>query len=247
MTVRKQNTQEQIEQLQAHKTAGNRAEFNKVLFEFMPHFRKVIHHKIRQMELRGDLPKNMYSAQGIVDEVYLRLYQESSHQPFDENYLKARMFSVAKKILGEIREKENGKGKDISMEEWFRREMQELEEPYSVDAEGELVLLEDLDDISYDQEEYGENLVLIEEEKIDELARTLSLKESDEPLTDDERKRLGKAYSDLPETSREVIDYVAFGKLNEEQVASVLEINIENISDMLEKVRTRFRSVLKKK
>ena len=72
----------------------------------------------------------------------------------------------------------------------------------------------------------------------------MALKGDEEPLTEAERKRLGKAYSDLPETSRMVIDYLAFGKLNEEQVASVLDTNIESITRMIEKVKRRFRSVL---
>ncbi|HFB62282.1 MAG TPA: hypothetical protein ENJ69_04795 [Bacteroidetes bacterium] len=244
MTVQKQKTREQIQQLHQYKASGNQAAFNKILFEFMPHFRKVIHHKIRQMELRGLLPKNMYSAQGIVDEVYLRLYHETAGVPLDENYLKARLFYVAKKVLDEIREKECGKRPDITTEELINRELLALEEKYTVDGEGRLVLLEDLDDISYHQEEYGENLILIEEEKIDEVARTMALKGDEEPLTEAERKRLGKAYSDLPETSRMVIDYLAFGKLNEEQVASVLDTNIESITRMIEKVKRRFRSVL---
>ncbi len=246
MTVEKQNIQEQINQLNAHRKAGNQAAFNKVLFEFMPHFRKVIHHKIRQMELRGELPKNMYSAQGVVDEVYLKIFKERGTEPLDENYLKARMYIVAKEILTELKEKESGHHQTVSMEELINREMKALEENYTIDAEGKLVLLEDLDDISYHQDEYGDNLVLIEEEKIDEIARVLALKDKQRPLTDTERKRIGKVYSDLPETSRAIVEYLAIGKLNEEEIASVMDLRTENITQMVSRIRARFLSVLKK-
>ncbi len=246
MTVKTQNIKEQIEQLNSHKTAGNRAAFNKVLFEFMPHFRKVIHHKIRQMELRGELPKNMYSAQGVVDEVYLRIFNESSNKSLDENYLKAKMFIVAKEILAELKEKESGHKQAISMETLIGREMQALEEDYTLDAEGELVLLEELDDISYHQEEYGDNLILIEEAKIDEIARVMELKGGSEPLTDEERKRIGKVYSDLPETSRAIVEYISFGKLSHAEVATVLNLSTENITRMVSRIRARFLSVLRK-
>ncbi|UBM63256.1 hypothetical protein LA303_04610 [Candidatus Sulfidibacterium hydrothermale] len=241
-----QNTKEKLNELNTHKAAGNQAAFNKILFEFMPHFRKVIHHKIRQMEFRGELPKNMYSAQGLVDEVYLRIFREQNREPYDENYLKARMFGIAKKILNEWKEKESGERARISTETLWENEMKALDEQYVVDAEGELVLLEELDDISYHQDEYGENLILIEEDQIEEIAQALALKDNDEPLTETEKKRLGKAYSDLPETSRAVVDYVVFGKLNEAQVASVLDVSIENITEMMGKVKARFLSVLKR-
>ncbi len=228
--------------LKNHKERGEKEEFLKLINDFVPHFRKVIHHKLRQMELNGDVPVNMYSAQEIVDEIYLKIFDEYKTEYQDENRLKVVMYTIARDILNSLKEKHKGAG--LSVEKMAETELDELEENFTADADGEIVMLDDLDDISYHQKEYSDNntILLIDGEQVNEIAETYNLNNG--KLTGEQTKRLGKAYSGLPELSRSVFDHYVFAKLSFEQIAQIHRISVKTVTQMLDKIEKRLEKVL---
>ena len=227
-----------LRNLQTHKDSENREAFNAILRDFLPHLRKLVRHKLRQMELRGEIPRNMYSPQEVVDDVYLRIFETFENDHSQPEKLKIRMYAVAKDVLNGIREKHQVK--KLSVETLLASETREMEEDYTVDADGDLVLVEDLDDISYHQDEYKDRILLLENQQIDELADSFELSEKHK-LGESERKLIGKAYTDLPELTRSVTDHYVFAKLTEGQIAEVHRISVEAVREILQKVRIRFR------
>ncbi len=233
---------ENVIKLKNHKERGEKEEFLKLLNDFIPHFRKIINHKLRQMEIQGSVPKNMYSAQEIVDEIFLKIFNEYKDEFQDENRLKVVMYTYAKDILNSLKEKH--KGAQLSVEEMVKKELVELQEDFTADADGEIVLLDDLDDISYHQKEYSDNnnILLIASEQINEIADTYNL--GDGKLTGEQTKRIGKTYSDLPELSRSIFDHYVFAKLTFEQIAEIHRLSVEMVKQMLDTIKKRFEKVL---
>jgi RNA polymerase sigma factor (sigma-70 family) len=233
---------ENAKQLKQHKSKGEKREFLKLLNDFIPHFRKIINHKLRQMEIKGDVPVNMYSAQEIVDEIYLKIFNDYKDEFQDENRLKVVMYTYARDILNSLKEKH--RGIDISVEDMVKKELEELEEDFTADAEGEIVMLDDLDDISYHQKEYSvnDNILLIAPEQVNEIAGIYNLQEGN--LTEEQTKRIGKTYSRLPELSMSVFDHYVFAKLTFEQIAEIHRISVEKVTQMLNVIKKRFEKVL---
>jgi len=231
---------EKLEKLQEYKDAGNKMAFNNILIEFLPQFRKVVHLRLRQLEKNGLIPVNMYSAQEIVDDVYLKIFEDFSDELIDPNRLKVKMYSIARDILENLKEKHFKK--KISVEKLYRDELKELEEEFTADADGELVLIEDLDDISYHLDEFKDKILLLDAEQVDELVNGLDIID-DKPISENTSKKISRVYSKLPELSQSVVNHFVFGKLSTTEIAEIHKIPEEIVTEIIEKIKKRLKSI----
>ena len=227
--------------LKKHKETGNQQAFYKLLDEFMPRLRKLIHHKLRKMELQGLVPKNMYSAQGLTDEVFLKIYEEYHDMLQDPDKLKIKMYAVAREILNGLVNK--NVANRLSVEVLIKEELRDLDESYTVDADGELILMEELDDISYHQDEYRDDkIILLDEAQIDQIAESFDMDKT--KLSKSGIKKIGKVYSDLPNLSQSIVDHYVFAGLTAVQIAEVHNLPAEDVQNVLDKVKNRLNENL---
>jgi len=230
-----------LTKLKILKEKGDKEKFSQILIDFLPHLQKLVRHKLRQMEMRGEIPRNMYSAQGVTDEVYLQVFEDFEDTFHDPHNLKIKMYSDARDRLLHLKEKHTGKR--ISVEILLEQENKDLNEKYTADAEGRLILVEDLDDISYHQDEYKENIIILEEQQIGDLVEGFGLAAGKE-LSEDKTRVIGKAYHDLPELTQSVVDHYAFAKFTKVQIAEIHGIPVEEVEQILDKVKERFKGLL---
>ena len=233
-----------LDKLNDYKKSGDTKSFNDVLMKFLPQLKKVIRFKLRNMEKNGFIPRNMYSPQEIVDEVYLKIFEEFDDELNDESRLKVKMFKIAKEILDDIRSKHTGK--KISTELLLRDEMKELEEEYTVDADGDFVMIEELDDISYHLDDFKEKILLLDASEVGELAEDFGLlaEVDNGKLTDSQVQNIDSVFSNLPELAQSVISHFSFGKLNIDEIAEIHGIDTDSVKEVIEKVKVRFKKVL---
>jgi len=229
-----------LKKLKTYRESGDKENFNKILTDFLPHLRKLIRHKLRQMEMRGEIPRNMISAEEVTDEVYLQVFENFEPAFNDTHKLKIKMYSVARDRLLHLKEKHTGKR--ISVEILLEQENKDLNEKFTADAEGKLILVEDLDDISYHQDEYKENIIILEEQQIGNLVEGFDLA-ADKELSEEKTRIIGKAYHDLPELTQSVVDHYAFAGFTKVQIAEIHGIPVEEVDKILEKVKTRLKGL----
>lgn len=227
-----------LNRLKNHKESDNKDEFNKILSEFLPELKKLTSHKLRQWEVQGVIPRDTYSADEIIDDIYVKIFDEFHDSLIDERNLKVKMLAVSRELLNNIKEKHSGKR--VSVEKLIAEEMKELEENYTVDSEGELILMEDLEDISYDTHD-KEDIILLQNEHFEDLAESFDL--TGEELSDEEKLKIGKIYSSLPELTRSVVDHYVFVNLSTVQIAEIHNITEEDVNWMLRRVRERFEKM----
>ncbi len=225
-----------LNRLKTHKESENKDEFNKILKEFLPELKKLVQHKLRQWEVTGEIPRDTYTADEIIDDVYLRIFEEFHDSLIDERSLKVKMLAVSRELLDEIKEKHSGQR--VSVEKLIRDEMNELQEDYTVDSDGELILMEDLDDISYDTHD-KEDIILLQDEHFDDLAETFEIADTGN-LSNEDKQKIGKIYSDLPELTRSVVDHYVFVNLSTVQIAEIHNISEDDVNWMLQRVKERF-------
>ena len=230
-----------ISKLKQYKETNDKEKFNEVLTGFLPEIRKLVFYKLRYWEGKGIIPKNRYSADEIVDEVYLRMFEEFQEYSSDEKTLKVKMLTVAREILDDIKKRHSGK--NVPVEDILAEEMKELEEEYTTDAEGERIMLEELDDVSYrsDSQEY---VYLLEDAHFDELAENLEL-EGKENFTDEVKRMINKAYSALPDLTRSVYDHYVFAGLTISQIAEVHKMKVQDVTRIIENVKRRLSDLMK--
>lgn len=228
-----------LNRLKTHRDTENKNEFNRTLQEFLPELKKLVSHKLRQWEVTEDIPKDTYSADEIIDDVYLKIYEEFHDSLIDERNLKVKMLTLSRELTDNIKERHSGQR--VSVEKLIADEIQELQEDYTIDSEGELILMEDLEDISYDTHD-KESIILLQNEHFDDLAETFDLTDPQE-LSDADKQKIGKAYSKLPELTRSVIDHYVFAKLSISQIAEIHNIPESDVNWILKRVKERFEKL----
>ncbi|NOQ92007.1 MAG: hypothetical protein GQ552_04735, partial [Flavobacteriaceae bacterium] len=114
--------------------------------------------RIRVGENLGIFPKNMYQSNGLIDEVVLSVYEKGIHNEMDVDPLKILMFDLLNTKFKGLFENEKWHKKSISTNIILEEELKQLEENFTVDAGNDLIMNEELDDISYHQDDYVQTL-----------------------------------------------------------------------------------------
>jgi hypothetical protein len=132
--------------------------------------------RLKVAEDMGILPKNMYQSSGIIDEVILKIFENNIDKDIDVEQLSLMMFSMVNKKLFDLFEDEKWHKNTISTKKLLEEELALLEERFTVDADWDLIMNEELDDISYHQYD-GEQSLLEVDEVQQNIAEFLDLKD----------------------------------------------------------------------
>ncbi len=231
-----------INTLAQHRQNADREAFNAVLNEFLPKLRKYVANRLRTAVRKGWVPRGMYDPMDIVDEVYLAVYEQFDETMTPEQ-LRVRLFQLADEKLEAIIEQEREHMKDLSIEALAARELKELEEHITADAEGEVVFVEELDDISYHLDDDRPKVYLLDEGFEEELVEALDLPR--EILGDREKRQvLAQTYQNLPTLSRIILDLRTRGGLVIEEIAEVRGMAVEDVQQVLAAIKDRFHRAL---
>lgn len=143
--------------------------FNKTIVSFIPTLKSYI---LNYLIEQGLNKKSELTIPELINEIYLMLYNNITERPTDDTRFLGWVFSETKKWLDNyLVQSANTNRKQIDIHSLAMQELSSLEQKFTMDADGELVMFEDLDDISYfneqmtQQDEKGEygNLLLTEE------------------------------------------------------------------------------------
>ena len=191
----------------------------------------------------GILPKNMFKSNEIIDEVILNVYENNIDKSIDINDLRLVMFGVANKKLLNLFEKEKWHKNSISTKIILEEELRLLEENFTIDAGNELIMDEDLEDISYHQKDNTYHLLSNEgyQENVLEL-----LDIEDNAIFDkrENKTTLQKMYDLLPLQTSNVMDLYILGKLNLREISNILEVEILEVKRIIEFVKENFKKYL---
>lgn len=232
-----------LETLHTHKRNNDRTAFNQVLEAFLPQLKRYVANRLRTAVRKGWIPKGKYDPMDIVDEVYLALFEQFNEADMDSARLRVRLFQLAEQKLAEIIEQEREHRGDLSIEALAAQELKTLEEHITADADGEVVFVEDLDDISYHLDDDKPKIWLLDEGFEAELLEVLELPQE---ILADKTKRglLAQTYQNLPTLSRIVLELRTRGGLSVVEIAEVQGIPEEQVAQLLAAVKTRFHRAL---
>ncbi|WP_224490426.1 hypothetical protein [Robertkochia flava] len=217
-------------------------EFGKRVLSAVPHIYPYLKHRLYIAESSGIIPRNMYKANGLLDDAILDLYEESD-QLEDDMKLKLRLFALVEKRLDELYEKESFHKDTMSTSGILRKELKTLEENFFMDADEDMVMSEDLDDISYHQHDHDKTVVLYDDAQKN-IIQTLELTDATRNLDKDERIILNKIYTWLPRKTSNILDLFVFGKMSVDEIAEIKAVNREEIQQLMLAVRKSFRKNL---
>ena len=196
--------------------------------------------RIRVAENLGIFPRNMYKPNEIIDEVVLKVYEDGLHKSMNQDELRISMFKLVFDRLNELLESEEWHKDSISTKLILEDELRQLEENFTMDADNDLIMNEDLDDISYHlNDKEGASLPYDEEEEGVKVLFGLDTSENESYWQD--RKEIRKLYYKLPLTTSNIVDLYILGKLSFAEIASVMKTEIAEVKEIVNFVKETFR------
>ena len=196
--------------------------------------------RIRVAENLGIFPRNMYKSNEIIDEVVLEVYEKGLQEEMDRDDLRIAMFKLTYEKLNELMESEGWHKNSISTKLILEEELRQLEENFTMDADNDLVMNEDLDDISYHlNDREAPSLPYDDKEEGVKVLFGLSMDEQD--LFRQHRKQIRKLYYKLPLSTSNIVDLYILGKLGFSEISSILDTEIAEVKEIVDFVKETFR------
>src|SRR5690606_11687125 len=128
-----------------------RKDYDKKILSVVHHLHPYVKQRLHVAESVGILPKNLYASNGIIDDSIIKLYEKGNDRDADVNCIKLKLFETIDDYLEDLFVKEAYHKKTISTSTLLQEELHRLEESFTIDADEDYMMLEELDDISYHQ------------------------------------------------------------------------------------------------
>ena len=213
--------------------------FDKKVLTAVQHLHPYVKHRIYIAESTGILPKNMYSSNGIIDECIITLYSKGFNIEAEYAAVRLELFKLVDNYMNELFKKEVFHKNTISTDEIRRNEIAKLGEEYTIDADLDLILNTELNDISYRQD--MDNELYLYEDKETSILRAFELENLSKTQSP---KVFGRFYSWLPINISNIVDLYIFGNLDFDDIAKIKNITTSRIELIFDRVKKSFRSHL---
>ena len=149
-------------------------QFYKKIANIIPDLKRFMTGSLKAAEYQGLLDKGFYDTDEMLDEVYLEAFQDFASET-DAIKLRRSLFRKAiKKLEGKEAEEVPDEANTHSL---LKAELKTLNEDFTTEADGDRILFEDLDDISYKQKKAWSKEIHLDDFLEKQLVRNGRLKE----------------------------------------------------------------------
>lgn len=227
------------EELFKLKEENNFMEFYKILSKFIPDLKNFIAAKLKIAEHQGLIDQGFYNASGILDEVYMEVFKNFTND-LNEKKLRKILFRTVIQNIHEKTETEHPLMNKITIDSILKEELDLLNEDYTVDAGGDFILNEELDDISYKQKSFKPTHFILDDSMEKQLAIKLDIDYELKAL-DRQSNLFGNLLNTIPPVSRTIIELYVFGSQTTSEIAEILVVDEDIVIRIIDKIRGRFK------
>jgi hypothetical protein len=197
--------------------------------------------KLKLAEKEGLIDKGFYDANGILDEVFMEVFKTYANDTDEKMLHQTLFFKTIQKINQKI-EQENQFADHINIGAILKDELDLLNEDYSIEADGDYVFDEELDDISYKQNNFNPSRFILDQPM--ELELTGKLDMSDTSLFSDRNRILfGASFYTLPPISKTIIELFVFGDQEIAEIAKTLSTDEKTVGKVIDRVKERLEKL----
>jgi hypothetical protein len=199
--------------------------------------------RIRVGEKLGYFPRNMYKSSEIIDEVVLEIYEKGVHKSKDADELRIIMFDLLNSKMSSLYKSEEWHKESFSTKLILEEELRKMEENFTSDAGNDLIMNEDLDDISYHQNNGGPKDLPYDESE-EGIKTFLGLDQIEKFREKSDRNDLRKVYYKLPVNTSNIVDLYILGKLSFHEIATILKMEVSEVKEIVNSVRETIKNQL---
>ena len=219
------------------KKEGDKGAFNKLLLKIVPDIKKYINGRLLTAINHGHFSKNKYRADEFVDQLFIEVYDHIQEVKKAENF-SLWLFKKTDELLEDVIEEEEFNELFFkNIDDYSKPEWDAMEEKFSTDGDGDLMMVDQLDDISYNKNDYTLNHVFIEEneqEYIDKLDKELSEAEV--------QRHTAMVLHKLPIQMQSVFDLFTSYNFNLEEIAKIKMLTLTEVDELLTDARKSLRT-----
>ncbi len=216
-------------------------EFGKKVLAAIPQVFSYVKHRLYVAETKGVIPRNMYKTNGIIDDAIVDLYKKYEGKLDKVDEIKLKLFALVEEHLRLLLKKEDFHKNTLSTSQILKNELKLMEENFDFDAGNDLIMHEELDDISYHQDDFKKSLFLYNNEEEKNIIKTLEIPIENSEITEKKRIAFNKIYHWLPTETSDILDLFIFGKLTYDEIALIKKVAVFEIKSNIQEVSTVFR------
>ena len=221
-------------------TSKQHNEFGRKILTIIAQVHPYVKHRLYTAETRGIIPHNMYTSTGIIDDSIVKLYEDFEGKLSDPNEIKLKLFSLASEQLRIIFKTESQHLNSLSTSQILEEELKQMEEKYEVDIDNDMLMDDELDDISYKQDGFKKEEFLYNDAEKN-IINSLEINDSRIEISNDKRKAFNYIYNWLPLKTSNILDLFVFGKLSYKEIACVKGVQEFEIKKIVQSVSNSFR------
>ncbi|MFW5752343.1 MAG: hypothetical protein ACOCW8_03290 [bacterium] len=221
------------------KDDGSEALLKDLLKVLLNDLARYIRRRLKTAELTSAISTGKFKLQELLDEIYLIIHNRLHEIPQDEIESTVWLYRVTDEFLADkFQEIEFEKKHFDRIENIVENEYKSLEEEFTIDAEFEIIPVEELDEY-IDNVAYTANHLYYNEEETS-LLDDLILKLKDENIHEIIEKELAK----LPVLKRTVMDLFLIGQMNVQEIAKIKGISETEVEAIIREVNNHLKRKL---
>lgn len=210
----------------------NKTAFNRLLLKILSEVKRYIIDRLSTDFIKGKLTERKYCVDDFIDQLCIEAYYHFEEVEAKDD-LYPWLFKKADDVLKDtIKEEEFEKYFFENIDNFTKPEWDEMEERFSINGEGELIMIDDLDDILYRKNDSVLNHVFVEDYKkeiIEQLDRDLG--------KENIRKHTALVLHHLPMPMRTVFELATKYEFTLEEIAMIRNLSFEQVRQLLENAR----------
>jgi len=230
------------------KRQEDKKQFDKLMLSVIPELEHYIRRRLKVSIKKGKLPKNKYKATDFLNRIYLDAYENISNFSDVQSFVNW-LFAKADDLLEETISDEEFKLTFFeNFDTYSKKEWEAMEEEFSVDGDGDLMMLEEFDDPSYKTSsfpnfEYTLDDVFVDKEepkKIIDEAHKGFIKELRKKLTPQEiNNHIKMVVEQLPVDERGIFELSVLHNIDNHSIAKIKKIDITEVDKKLNIIKRR--------
>ncbi len=217
--------------------------FNDLVLSILPEIKKYINRRLKAAIHQGHFSKGKYKSDDFVDQLFIEIY-DKLNEVKDKNEFYKWLFKKTNQLLDDaIIEEEFDDYFFENIDDYSEPEWKDMIEKYTVDGGGDFVMLEELDETSFNPEK--EDLLspfFIEYEQKDLIEKI------DQELTAEEvHQHINFVLDSLPLRMRNVYDLFYGAQFSIKEIAEITNNSPEEVDDLLKDAKVRIKRSFEKR
>ncbi|WP_437372736.1 sigma-70 family RNA polymerase sigma factor [Maribacter litoralis] len=233
---------ETYSKLISYKRKENRESFNKELLRILPKMYRYVAKRLNSAVANGKLNKGMFNPSDFTDQLFIEVY-DNIDDIKSENELHVFLFKKVDELLeNSLVEEEFDHVFFDNIDTYSKPEWDAMEENYTQDADGDFVLLEELDDTSLNKSNYSlEHVFITQEEK--QLADKLDASLNKERIY----RHIQLVLNKMNMPMRTVYELFTDEGLTTEEIAKIRKTTIDQVEELLALARQLLKDSFEKR